>query len=189
MVVERRDGDDTHTQLLHPPHRRCGPVRGVNIELVGRPSSQGEQGPDPNTSLFVILRRAIRNTGIGDLHVRATDPPDDAVGHRSSAFRKRGFNMTDASTSPDRKVVCVLGMHRSGTSAFTGILNLKGMDLGEPLEGKGENNPEGHWEYLPFGLLKTASWACWEAAGALPLVSPPAGIDQADCGPLVCGPG
>jgi hypothetical protein len=49
-------------------------------------------------------------------------------------------------------VVCVLGMHRSGTSAVTRALNLRGMDLGLPeyLVGLREDNPEGFWENLGF---------------------------------------
>lgn len=43
--------------------------------------------------------------------------------------------------------VLVLGMHRSGTSALTRVLNLLGLDAGrEVLMGASESNPTGHWE-------------------------------------------
>lgn len=52
----------------------------------------------------------------------------------------------------DPGVICVLGMHRSGTSAVARILNLMGWSLGpaEKLMPPAEFNPSGHWEYQPF---------------------------------------
>ncbi|MEM7327822.1 MAG: hypothetical protein AAF437_03720 [Pseudomonadota bacterium] len=40
----------------------------------------------------------------------------------------------------------VLGMHRSGTSALTRVLNIMGCDLPKTLLGANESNEEGHWE-------------------------------------------
>ena len=37
-------------------------------------------------------------------------------------------------------------MHRSGTSALSGILQLLGFDLGRDLMGPNEFNPSGYWE-------------------------------------------
>jgi len=50
---------------------------------------------------------------------------------------------------PRERVVCVLGMHRSGTSLVTRILNLLGVDLGpdERLLEPGPDNPLGFWEH------------------------------------------
>ncbi|WJI16256.1 hypothetical protein MWN52_02820 [Pseudoxanthomonas winnipegensis] len=45
--------------------------------------------------------------------------------------------------------VFVLGMHRSGTSALTRVLNLLGLHLGDNLLGAREGNLSGHWEPLP----------------------------------------
>src|SRR5690242_20012263 len=42
--------------------------------------------------------------------------------------------------------VLVLGMHRSGTSALTRMLNLLGCALPDELLGANYSNPEGHWE-------------------------------------------
>ena len=52
----------------------------------------------------------------------------------------------------DPRVICVIGMHRSGTSAVARILNLMGWSLGpaEKLMPPAEFNPAGHWEYQPF---------------------------------------
>ena len=62
-------------------------------------------------------------------------------------------------TDPDQqgdsargRIVCVLGMHRSGTSAATRLMNLLGIDLGaeEHLLGPRPDNPKGFWEYQPI---------------------------------------
>jgi CDP-glycerol glycerophosphotransferase (TagB/SpsB family)/GT2 family glycosyltransferase len=47
------------------------------------------------------------------------------------------------------KAICILGMHRSGTSMLTRVLNLTGLSLGSEeglLEYKDEGNQKGHWE-------------------------------------------
>lgn len=46
------------------------------------------------------------------------------------------------------KSICILGMHRSGTSVITRAINLLGADLGEEkdLMAPGPYNPEGYWE-------------------------------------------
>ena len=41
----------------------------------------------------------------------------------------------------------VLGMHRSGTSALTRVLNLLGVELGDRLMPAGDDNPLGFWEH------------------------------------------
>ena len=65
-------------------------------------------------------------------------------GHRSDA---------DRSAEPSRQpIICVLGMHRSGTSVATRILNLLGIYLGpeEHLIGSRPDNPKGFWECQPI---------------------------------------
>ena len=44
------------------------------------------------------------------------------------------------------KLVIVLGMHRSGTSAVTRALTVLGVDLGSYLIESQEDNPKGFWE-------------------------------------------
>jgi glycosyltransferase involved in cell wall biosynthesis/GT2 family glycosyltransferase/SAM-dependent methyltransferase len=50
------------------------------------------------------------------------------------------------------KIVCVLGMHRSGTSLVSRLINLLGLDLGpaDKLLPPHAENPRGYWEYRPF---------------------------------------
>jgi hypothetical protein len=50
------------------------------------------------------------------------------------------------------QIVCILGMHRSGTSLITRILNLLGVYLGQDrhLASAGADNPKGFWEHLFF---------------------------------------
>jgi hypothetical protein len=43
--------------------------------------------------------------------------------------------------------ILVAGMHRSGTSALAGALNVLGISLGEHLLAPGEDNPKGYWEH------------------------------------------
>ena len=62
---------------------------------------------------------------------------------------------TDSDEPSDRargRIVCVLGMHRSGTSVATRLMNLLGVDLGaeEHLLGPRPDNPKGFWEYKPI---------------------------------------
>jgi hypothetical protein len=50
------------------------------------------------------------------------------------------------------RVVCIVGMHRSGTSMVTQLLNLCGLDLGaeQDLLGPDKGNPLGHFEHKGF---------------------------------------
>ncbi|MFB6367612.1 hypothetical protein ACFCP7_26925 [Paenibacillus elgii] len=73
------------------------------------------------------------------------------------------------------RVICILGMHRSGTSVLTRAINLLGVDIGpseqiiQPLAG---NNPEGFWEHL--GIVETHEKilqyfsSYWDTASPLP---------------------
>ena len=54
---------------------------------------------------------------------------------------------TNPSVTPhEQTVVPILGMHRSGTSMVTRLLNSLGLELGEPLLDPGPDNPSGYWE-------------------------------------------
>jgi hypothetical protein len=57
-------------------------------------------------------------------------------------------------TGPSR-LVCVTGMHRSGTSLAARILNLLGVDLGpeDAMMAATEDNPRGYWEAEPISEL------------------------------------
>lgn len=51
---------------------------------------------------------------------------------------------------PNRPVLVITGMHRSGTSLTASLLQSAGLDLGERLEGPGRGNCKGHFEDLDF---------------------------------------
>jgi len=53
---------------------------------------------------------------------------------------------TVLSNNCPKKAIIILGMHRSGTSALTGVLNLLGVDLGTKLLPKHVTNERGFWE-------------------------------------------
>lgn len=60
----------------------------------------------------------------------------------------KGINMNNKEIKRNPQAVIVFGMHRSGTSAVTRVLNLLGVELGEPLIGGIEsNNRHGFWEH------------------------------------------
>lgn len=58
----------------------------------------------------------------------------------------------DVSGPPPARVICTLGMHRSGTSAVSRMLGLLGVRLGpDPrVLTAGEDNPKGYWEHRSF---------------------------------------
>lgn len=47
----------------------------------------------------------------------------------------------------DRRAIVILGMHRSGTSALGGALQLLGVDFGQRLVPPGVGNEKGYWEH------------------------------------------
>ncbi len=64
--------------------------------------------------------------------------------------------MTKSAEMGHQDVICVLGMHRSGTSLLTRILNLIGVYLGpdEALTtGPAAFNPKGHWEHKEITFI------------------------------------
>src|SRR5581483_7497589 len=58
----------------------------------------------------------------------------------------------------DPTIICVLGMHRSGTSMVAQVLHALGLDLGpeEHLMRPSSANPTGHWENEPITELNDA---------------------------------
>jgi hypothetical protein len=76
-----------------------------------------------------------------------TNVPTDLVAAAAAAL-----------SAPQSQAVCVLGMHRSGTSMITRLLNLLGVDLGpdDQLMPAHEQNPKGFWENLPLVDLNEA---------------------------------
>ena len=80
--------------------------------------------------------------------------------------------MRRAGIAETRKVILVLGMHRSGTSAVTRCLNLLGAEVGNKLLPPAEDNRSGFWEHADVvaiheELLKELGRE-WHDARALP---------------------
>lgn len=74
----------------------------------------------------------------------------------------------------NRKAICILGMHRSGTSAMARALNLMGAYLGPPdkMMPPRDDNPEGFWEHADIvdfhdRLLLTLA-RTWDDVSPLP---------------------
>ena len=70
------------------------------------------------------------------------------------------------------RAVMVLGMHRSGTSAFTGLLSLMGIDIGSRLLPASATNQSGYWEHAEIvdlnDRLLIALGSAWDDPGQLP---------------------
>lgn len=76
-------------------------------------------------------------------------------------------------SAEQRKAILVLGMHRSGTSALTRVLNLLGVELGKDLMAPAEgNNPLGFWEHQRVvdihNMLLSDLGRSWHDTRALP---------------------
>ena len=71
-------------------------------------------------------------------------------------------------------VICTLGMHRSGTSLVSRLLNLLGVHLGpaQAIANQGQDNLKGYWEHLPLSQLNDEILAQfggrWDAPPAFP---------------------
>ncbi|HWP95042.1 MAG TPA: glycosyltransferase [Gammaproteobacteria bacterium] len=53
----------------------------------------------------------------------------------------------------NRRILIILGMHRSGTSMLARLCNLLGADLGPDIMPPGEDNPSGFWEHRGISEL------------------------------------
>ncbi len=90
--------------------------------------------------------------------------PDQRLAMNGNPESDRGWSqhvcdMDTAAIDGDRSdrkstsgVICIIGMHRSGTSMVARLLSLCGLYLGpeEQLFGPNEGNPEGHFEHSGF---------------------------------------
>ena len=71
-----------------------------------------------------------------------------------------------------KRCVIVLGMHRSGTSALTGVLKALGVDIGLNLAVPGPTNPKGYFEVIDIARLNddilNHLHSSWDSLFALP---------------------
>ena len=78
--------------------------------------------------------------------------PQRSDGHTNGTpnwheLEKSNRRSTVSSQAVSRKAIVVLGMHRSGTSALCGALDLLGVNFGKHLMPANEANPKGYWEH------------------------------------------
>jgi hypothetical protein len=78
---------------------------------------------------------------------------------------KQEARVIGASDHMPQIIVPVLGMHRSGTSMLTRMLNNMGVELGEPLQPPSFDNPRGFWENRFFQAI---NMRLLESAGCNP---------------------
>src|ERR1700726_3099667 len=78
---------------------------------------------------------------------------------RTVFIRRRKEKSTKVTRGRNQSVICVLGMHRSGTSVLTRVLNFLGVQLGshaaltmEPVA----YNPKGYWEHHELTSISDA---------------------------------
>ena len=73
-------------------------------------------------------------------------------------------------TAQQHRVICVLGMHRSGTSLVAQLLRLSGVFLGEESEllGAESNNKKGHWEHKEVLEIDEAILEAFDGSWHLP---------------------
>lgn len=72
-----------------------------------------------------------------------------------------------------KKAFIILGMHRSGTSVLTRIVNLLGATVGDNLMQGNQANPKGYWEHLDIvnihNVLLAKLGLNWDSISPLPL--------------------
>ena len=67
--------------------------------------------------------------------------------HSSKKEQKTMIDKPTDESAAQHKAIIVLGMHRSGTSAMSGLLHILGVDLGPKLMQPAPDNPKGFWEH------------------------------------------
>ncbi len=97
--------------------------------------------------------------------------PTAAVDYQSAEEISAGITQI---SRPDlqRRVVVVLGMHRSGTSALARVLNILGCAAPKTLLKEDESNAAGYWESLPIAQFNDrvldaggSTWHDWQRFG------------------------
>lgn len=86
--------------------------------------------------------------------------------------------------SGSRRALLVLGMHRSGTSALTRVLNLLGAELGENLLPAHRDNETGFWEHREIVLLHDELLHALGQTWSTPVPLPPEQLTSAIADPF-----
>ena len=118
--------------------------------------------------------------------------PKKSAPAKTGAASKTAPQTNPGAPKTPRTCVLVLGMHRSGTSAFTRVLNLLGCAVPRSLMAANANNPTGFWEsvkvfHLNTRLLASAgsAWDDWLAFPDAWYRSPPAQTFEAEARELL----
>jgi len=106
-----------------------------------------------------------------DISDLSLESDDLATITQAPAGVESGDERPGHSNSQAPAAILILGMHRSGTSALTRVINLLGADLPSRLmPGADDDNPRGFWESLPIYQLNDemlaavgSSWDDWRS--------------------------
>src|SRR5690606_13404800 len=79
--------------------------------------------------------------------------PSEVVKDNACLFCSRSFRKRPSMDKPAKKLIVVLGMHRSGTSAITRALSVMGVELGDRLLPDAKDNEKGFWEDMDINSL------------------------------------
>ena len=85
-------------------------------------------------------------------HKTDANPLDAATGGYSNCL-PRPADRPARGAVPRKRAILVAGMHRSGTSALTRVLNLLGAELPSDLMPAASTNPTGPWEAIELVAL------------------------------------
>jgi len=111
------------------------------------------------------------NKIFGNIASTGHHPGVKNIAHRADTG-KEGF--AEGAAEGNSAAICVLGMHRSGTSAVTRAVSLLGVHLGDDAKMMPPNaeNPGGYWELLEINSLHKRLMAGigrdWDTANPLP---------------------
>jgi len=143
------------------------------------PGQHKEYIPLPSFPDIYVMRRIVSETYQSARDALRRLPPDSTTRkmlravywktrHALRELRLAGTYLQYRIQRP--VTIVVLGMHRSGTSCITRIINLCGTRVGDQLLGQMDSNERGHWEHMDAlninrDLLER-SGGSWEAPPA-----------------------
>src|SRR6185312_12242151 len=104
----------------------------------------------PGSGVRASVRGTRRDRPSGpshDVFIRPVCSSRAGRGQGAAADPRDGTAPMSTTSAQSPRAILVLGMHRSGTSAVTRVLNLLGADLGSRLVAPAADNPAGFWEH------------------------------------------
>jgi len=128
--------DDLMYRLL-PPDSQGLYVTKENLAVFGESTTLGKLTLNCSKSMAAHGIRAAESMPATDIEI--------TMGQLETAEPARRYGA--APRPMKNRAIIVLGMHRSGTSALTGLLNVLGVDLGPDLMPATQENEAGYWEH------------------------------------------